>query len=411
MYDGIAIETEINDFPAWRSRMPFEIHTPINTDTGQIKARERADNSINGKFLQFSYQTITHTAKFETYDIVIREVHRGNNTPKYYLHITGSLHKNSHNGANFERFSLTDAANEINKLCGVLQIDKRGARVVNLEFGVNIRVDFAPHTFLQDHLIIYKSTPFNQYAPDKRNRRLGYECILAQYRVKCYDKGLQFDLEYNLMRFELRFKKMQKLNQCGIHFLSDLTNPEIIKNLRELLLGAWRDVLLFEPMETQGATLTQTQRDLIRAGSNPNYWAGLHRAEKRKFYHYRAVLRDLLEKYGNGTHLRILSEIAHEWDALANNRYLYEFTIKVKGKNLQCATTPGARYCHSCGREITHQQPGSRFCSPKYVGQVEAHRCRNADSNKRNNLKRKLAKIYSRGVLFEVEPYLQVSAN
>jgi predicted RNA-binding Zn-ribbon protein involved in translation (DUF1610 family) len=64
------------------------------------------------------------------------------------------------------------------------------------------------------------------------------------------------------------------------------------------------------------------------------------------------------------------------------------------------------RFCASCNKDITHQKDNSKFCSPKYVGIVEAHRCRNTDSNKRNNLKNKIQRIYSRGVLFDIEPFM-----
>lgn len=85
MIDGISIETEILNFDMWRLKMPFEISTPINTDTGAIISSKKYDNSINGKFVQNEYETITLTAEFETYKIVIRQVVKLNSETKYYL--------------------------------------------------------------------------------------------------------------------------------------------------------------------------------------------------------------------------------------------------------------------------------------------------------------------------------------
>ena len=62
MIDGITIQTEIKDFPQWRLRMPFEFHTPINTDDGTIKSKEKKDKSINGKIEESDYEIIKHTA-------------------------------------------------------------------------------------------------------------------------------------------------------------------------------------------------------------------------------------------------------------------------------------------------------------------------------------------------------------
>jgi hypothetical protein len=61
------------------------------------------------------------------------------------------------------------------------------------------------------------------------------------------------------------------------------------------------------------------------------------------------------------------------------------------------------RLCVSCGKPLHREQKeGSKFCSAKFVGYEPAHKCRNADSNRRNNLKRKMEKINKKGVLFDV---------
>jgi len=403
MFDGIGIEIELLDFKKWRSQMPFEIHTPLNTDTGELKSKGNKDNSINGKKGQFAIETITHTAKFETYDIVVREVIRTNKTPKYYLKVKGSLHKNWFNGSNYKRFYYYNVCSEIDKICTTLQINRLVAKVVNLEFGVNIEVDFTPHMFLEDNLINYKNNQFNQYAPDKRNKRLGFECVLSQYVVKCYDKSLQFDLDYKLMRFELKFKKMQKLKRIGIINLHDLTKIEIINKLGQLLINAWNDILLNEPLETGATNLTQLQKDLIRDANNPKYWLQLNNLSPRKLKHHRAVFKGLIVNFGKGYHADILEKIENEWKYLLIAK-LPDFTIKIIGKKGQSCIEQ-KKVCLSCKKDISQQQGNSKFCSPKYVGTVQAHKCRNENSNKRNNFKNKVSKIISKGVLFVIEPF------
>jgi len=402
MIDGITIQVEIKEFLKWRLRMPFEIHTSINTDDGTIKTTKKKDNSVNDKFVEFDYQTIKHTAKYQTYELVITEVNKVNRMPKYYLKIKGSLHKNKFNGANFERFYHLDVIDEINKLCDVLEIDSKTAKIDVLEFGVNIQTDFVPYSFLIEHLIRYKHLQFNQYAPDRLNRRLGYECVLSHYKVKIYDKGLQFDLPYNLMRFELRYKTMQKLNGIGIYNLHDLTDKKNIDRLRGLLMDAWNDVLLYEPMETTNVNLTELQKLLIQCGNNANYWNNLHKSNKTKYNYHRDVFKELIRDYGIGYHSKLLAKIGKEWQLLSKPVF-DEFIIKIKDKLVE-SDTP-RRYCISCNKEISHQKDNSKFCSPKYVGVVEAHRCRNADSNLRN----KIHRINRRGVLFEIEPYFKLT--
>jgi len=382
--------------------MPFVFHTPVNTDDGTIKTKQKKDKSINGKIVESDYETIKHYAEYQTYKLIINEVIRTNRQPKYYLNLKGSLHKNKFGGANYERFYHTDVIKEIDNLCTTLEIDSQKVKIDGLEFGVNIKTDFIPHSFLSEHLIRYKHLQFNQYDPDKLNRRLGYYCKSTQYFVKCYDKGLQFRLSYNLMRFELRFYKMQKINNCCIYNLHDLTDKNMIDRLKGILLDAWNDVLLHEPMETSNVNLTDLQKELIQCGNNPKYWTKLHNTNKTKYNYHRAVFKELIRNYGKGYHSKLLAEISKEWQYLLNTIF-DEFTIKIKSKNVE-SDTP-RRYCISCNKEITHQKDNSKFCSPKYVGVVEAHRCRNADSNLRN----KIHRINRRGVLFEIEPYFKLT--
>lgn len=48
------------------------------------------------------------------------------------------------------------------------------------------------------------------------------------------------------------------------------------------------------------------------------------------------------------------------------------------------------RVCLSCGRDISHQNKKSIFCSAKFVGYEQAHQCRNQASNPKNNLLKKI---------------------
>lgn len=333
MFCGIALKTEILNYSVWKSLMPFEIITPINTDNGIIKSRKRLDKSINGKIGQF-YETITHTSNFETYKITINEVIRFGKQTKYYLIIRGSLHKNYFKGRNDKRFYIDDVIKEINYLCKKLKIDSKKTKIDSLEFGVNIVLDFKPFNFLREHLINYKSQPFNQYSNDKQNRKLGFVCERTQYLVKCYDKGMQFNLNYNLMRFELKFIKMQRLKHIGILYLNDLIKPEIYHKLNNLLIQCWNNILFAEPLQNVIQPITKLQNTLINKGDNTKYWNELYNRDKRQLSYQRTVYKDLITKFGAGYHKDILTKIKTEWQILSNGD-LSNLTIKVISKNVQ----------------------------------------------------------------------------
>ncbi|HSH65812.1 MAG TPA: hypothetical protein VLB84_08445, partial [Bacteroidia bacterium] len=74
---------------------------------------------------------------------------------------------------------------------------------------------------------------------------------------------------------------------------------------------------------------------------------------------------------------------------------------RINSSNKELITGTTIIKCLSCGRNITNQKKGSMFCSEKIYGK-EAKKCRNMQSNPKNNYLRKETRLYSGGVLFDV---------
>jgi hypothetical protein len=69
---------------------------------------------------------------------------------------------------------------------------------------------------------------------------------------------------------------------------------------------------------------------------------------------------------------------------------------------------PAARRCHTCGRVLTSTSSRAKFCSELEWG-AAAKKCRNADSNPRNNAAATRRKTKSRGPqLFDDSPFVRV---
>ena len=201
---------------------------------------------------------------------------------------------------------------------------------------------------------------------------------------------------------------MQVLNKGGIKCLADLLNKEKIFKLLPMLLEAWQNILIYD-IETgiirTKPELKKSAINLLTTGQNPKYWERLKKENKRQFNYHRDKFKILVAKNGNNWQQLVKGLIQKEWQQLFKNctnlqdgesAKLYNLTIKIKGKNVQI------RYCQTCGRDITNQQGGSKFCSAKYVGYEAAHQCRNNS----NNRKYKIEKILSRGVLFDIIPFI-----
>ncbi len=342
MFDGLKIFCCINDFEAWKRAVKIDWFTSTDLDTGATKAKLR---NINGVL----HQTIAHRADFETYHLTIKETTRTtineNRSTSYLLIVNGSVHKNHFKGTNYLPFTWDKLQEEITRLETALQVSDYSAELVNLEMGVNVLVPFSVFQFLQDNLISYKGKPFNRYNPDRNGICLGYVCHHSQYSLKIYDKSKQNNLPDYLMRFELRYLKMQTLKKWGIKTISDLKNRKKVEGLLNLLLIAWDNILLFDyTIDLKNPELKERDRELLENGNNPKFWEKMKEKSTRRFNYQRSKFRDLIRAYGEGWHDKLKELIKKEWENLFKNctilpgfqnPELNNLTVKLKGKNGQ----------------------------------------------------------------------------
>lgn len=415
MFDGIIIKNLILNYEAWLKAVNPSLFMSVESfGSGEIKTKRRIDTT-----------TTTHRGKFETFDLIVKEVmNETTGKQSFYLNAKGSLHKNHYKGSNYLPFTWQDLQEQINHLCKNLCINANEAQISTLEIGLNICTPFEVTPFIRRNIISYKGYPFNYYKPDRQGKCLGKYCDRPkQYSIKIYDKGLQFDLPENLMRFEQRFLKMQPLNKKGIKYLSDLQKLAKVNSLKEILLQAWNDVLIFDlPGHLNDLPLKQPEKDLLNEGKNPIFWEGLKQTVSRDQYKYQInKFKILVAKYGNNWRTVVQDLLKNEWKNLlenfpnlpsGQNHFLPEFTIKIKGKNGERVFTNEKRKCLSCGNELNPAQKiNSKYCSAKYVGYERAHQCRNNSSNPRNNFKKKIKKITGKGLLFDIMPFIIENNN
>ncbi len=408
MIDGITIRSQIKDFEAWKKAVNPSLFLSVGSDTGEVRARKR-----------YNQTTITHRGKFETFEIIVKDV-TNDATGKhlFYLTVKGSFHKNHFKGTNYRPFTFQDLQHEIDNLCKNLCICPDKAQISILEVGLNISLTFEVMPFIRRNIISYKGKSFSDYKPDRKGISLGIVCQRSQYAVKIYDKGLQFELPDNLIRFELRFLKMQSLNSRGIKYLSDLQNLTRLNDLQKLLFRAWDNLLIFDITgDVDKLPVKKKEMDLLKDGRNPKFWEGLKEKESGDKYKYRVQkFKNLVAKFGEKCRWVVSDLLKSEWESLFKNYpnlpsgqilKLPEFTIKIKGKNGEKVLIPEKRYCLSCGKELNPaQRANSKFCSAKFVGYEKAHQCRNDNSNPRNRFKKKVETIRGRGLLFDIMPFI-----
>jgi hypothetical protein len=136
-----------------------------------------------------------------------------------------------------------------------------------LQIGINLTVDFNPSEFL-NYLIIHRGKPFTRQTGKKKDYT---ECEHEQFYIKIYNKGLQYGLSKNILRIEVKFRKMEIPNRLGIPVLSDLLDVSKIKKLNEKFLDIFEEILIGGHIVTH-EKLSNRDRLLFANGHNPNYW-------------------------------------------------------------------------------------------------------------------------------------------
>lgn len=343
MIDGISIKSSINNREEWSILTGVDLSVSTYIASGEIRVR-KSENNIVTKY----------HGEWEEYFIKVIEVKTADST-KYHLNIRGSLHKNHFKGKNWQPLNFTNLQYQVRHICKSLFIQPESASISGLEFGVNIITPFNVKAFLDNNVIDFKGKRFDKYISDKRGLELGLFCRLSQYQIKLYDKGKQNNLDFNLMRFEKKCKKMQVLKKMGILHLADLLNKAKVYSLKPLLLRSWKDVLIndIEESELLNFQISDEEDRLLSDGRNENYWGKIKENNLNSYNYKRRKYRELVQKFGLNYHNLINQKLVETWDSLFDNStdlpvvissQLNNLTIKIKGK----ITEPISKYCIPC---------------------------------------------------------------
>ncbi len=351
----------------------------------------------------------------------------------YRLEISGSLHR-YHNGGtdNSSRFGVADIQAVIMDLVERFGIVPDKTPLENLEIGVNIGLPFSPLRVINAAVVCHNKG----FAPINAGRLyLGKRCVLSEYEVKIYDKGKQIgNPGLNLLRVEVKVRKMRQLRDYGIKTLADLSDPAKLRPLVELLLSALANTVFIDPCanldpltESERTTFYKLRDPLTWSRKNPimNYW-------KRQDYQQRLSL--ILEKcnvfdYQTDLYKRVTDEWqtlsceAETAPAICGQTDTGEAVEKAMISPLECVgeiiatplqiatqkdggcllpDVPQNRVCLSCEKPLTGQRVGSLFCSEKYNGAKAARHCRNRDSNQRRTKRNQIMRAKERNQFLRI---------
>lgn len=252
----------------------LDFYDNINTTTGEIKTKNRLGQQIT-PFKTAFYNGL----EFKIYETGL-------------ITLSGSLHKYWNNGEhNYNDFDLTSVLCVLKDLKSKFNIVAENSVLKCLEIGINI-IPSIPTNEVLKHCFLHKTKPFE----DLKNSDEGKykQAQHSQYIIKIYNKALHyrskgFDIKDEILRFEIKYTKMQKLNEKDIYSLQDLINYGIHKFKNELL-NEFNSILFYD-------NTIRSKSKSISNYKNPIYWSDLVTNKQKDLFNYhRKQLRELTSK-------------------------------------------------------------------------------------------------------------------
>jgi len=228
--------------------------------------------------------------------------------------IAGSLHMYYNNGHNHDDFTLGKLRWVIKDLKTKFGIKPEMVILNNVEIGLNLEVPFDPDDFIKS-LVTYKNKSFNIH---KEKNMTFSEVEQSQYILKIYNKGLQYGLNKNILRIEVKITRMAKLNKFGIKSLSDLIDPIKLQSLKSVLLDVFSDITFWDNTIDK-KSLNPSDKELLENGYNPKFWQDLHDKDPNNSSRKLRLYQDLVRKHSKKKYHLLAQQINSKWDSLILN--------------------------------------------------------------------------------------------
>jgi len=350
--------------------------------------------------------------------------------------LKGSLHKYHNNGVhNYNDYFFTDLQQTIFELSENFKINPDRSLLNNLEFGVNIQTKYAFEEISRS-IVNYKGAPFHPFTIAGAK---AIECETDNFYIKIYDKGHQYNQPGNLLRFEIKVRKMKFFQDRGIKItsLSSLLDYSEIIKLKRVITGIF-DEILFTDYNIPQNRLTPANRLILSQGSNAKYWEQLkpkskefgggnknkeYISKRKKYYRELDNFKKLICKYSTST---IKKDISFLIENKCNE--LLKFDCKTVDKFPDCktpqkitdsgqihisnivgycpTTAKDTRVCLTCGNDISHKRKIAKFCCKKCKNDYT-----NPKLNPKNSLLRRIDKRKKDSTLFDVSEFIVLSAQ
>jgi len=382
LIDGFIIELADFDFRLWNEHPNLKFSYLVDEDSGEKIGSRKA-----------SYKGL---------DFIIE--------PKGKVKIKGSIHKFFNDGAhNANRFTFDNFLEAVSRLSefGVIP-DKAILR--GFEIGLNLDTTSCKidnKTFLDS--ILYCRGVRRSDMDINGESGNGYKFKTTNTKYKFYDKSAQSQIHHvDLLRIETKFTRMRAVENFKIRTLADLMDKEkLSKLIATKYLKFIDETIFFEWNQIKSSRrLPKKYKSKFKDLRNPDWWIKDERSRPDRKRN-KDLLEKLIKKYAKRDIKNILKDlILLELSEFSRNKKRYEYTEFEELKNwnnpeinaqksvtntpriVRCESTDQGevkkekRYCLTCGKEITGQKSGSKYCN-------DQRKCRDKAYNLKVSQKRK----------------------
>lgn len=193
------------------------------------------------------------------------------------VNVYGSIHKYAFNGSNITDFTIHHFIYAIKDLCILLGIDPYSTPLCSFEVGINISIPGPADKFLNGLIWHRGKRPNRIELPDMHYISFDH----FYYCLKIYDKNKQYGItsRNNLIRIELKVKRMRFVESLNISMLSDLLDESKILAVANILVEKFSQIIFFD-YAVFNNSLDCHDEEIIQMGKDPDLWAQYSRSKR-----------------------------------------------------------------------------------------------------------------------------------
>jgi hypothetical protein len=207
--------------------------------------------------------------------------------------------KENYKGFNGNRFTYENLCFVISYLENLFKLNRFYFIIRKLEIGLNLSISYCPSKIISN--LLESGGKLFEYRYNNSFAQVEY----YNYYLKIYNKSLQYGMNGNLLRVEIKTRRMKEFEACGIKTLEDLTLVNLNKAVLRVL-ERWNVVLLYDCTIDESKLNTVQKKALKNRFQYPNYWKNIKASNKdnpKKKY------LSLVNKYSENLHIEISNKI------------------------------------------------------------------------------------------------------